>query len=419
MAANRRVLILTADAGFGHRSAAKAVEAALQVTYGDACEVELVNPLDDERVPAFLRNSQADYDRIVRDIPRLYKFGYEASDASVASKMIESVVTVILFEVTRDLVRKHRPDAVVTTYPLYQAPLRAVYLVSGRHIPLLTVVTDLTTVHSLWFHEAVDRCLVATEQVRDLALAHGLSSDQVQITGIPVSPDLDRERRKPATIRTELGWRTDLVTVLAVGGKRVGNLGEVLRALNHSGLPLQLAVVAGGDDRLYQTLFETTWHAPTRLYNFVDNMPTLMHASDCIVCKAGGLIVAEALACGLPLLLIDVLPGQETGNARYVVDGGAGELVRTPLEALETLCHWFEWDGGILAEHTRNAQKLGRPQAAYEVAEIVWAVSEQGATTRPFHHERPRVIELLTRFGVPWGEELPARVAGRKRASAG
>jgi len=184
----KRVVILTADAGFGHRSAANAVAAALQETYGDGCVVEIVNPLDDRRVPAWLRRSQADYDRIVREMPDLYRFGYEATDASVPSFVIESALSVVLFEVVRDLVREHRPDAIVTTYPLYQAPLQAVYALGRRHVPTLTVVTDLVTVHRLWFHDVADLCLVPTQQVRDLALEYGLSASKVPITGIPVDP---------------------------------------------------------------------------------------------------------------------------------------------------------------------------------------------------------------------------------------
>ena len=379
MADVKRVLLLTADAGFGHRSAANAVVAALQEMYGDRCAVAIANPLQDERVPSLVRRSQADYDRFVREMPDLYKIGFEASDASVPSFVVESALTVMLFEVMRDLIRQHQPDAIVTTHPLYQAPLKAVYTVSRCHIPLLTVITDLVTVHRLWFHEAADLCLVPTLAVRDLALAHGLAPQKVHVTGVPVHPRLASESRDRAAIRAELGWRPDLRAVLAVGSKRVSRLGDVLRALNHAGLPLQLAIVAGGDCNFFQELQDTEWHTVVHLYNFVTNMPTLMHAADCIACKAGGLIVTEALACGLPLLLVDVLPGQEAGNAWYVVEGGAGELVESPLAGLEVLYHWLDRDGALLAERAENARRLGRPRAAYDVAERTWSAAERGA----------------------------------------
>ena len=45
MAIAKRVLILTADAGFGHRAAAHAVADALHEHCGADCAVTIVNPL--------------------------------------------------------------------------------------------------------------------------------------------------------------------------------------------------------------------------------------------------------------------------------------------------------------------------------------------------------------------------------------
>ena len=65
----KRVLILTADAGFGHRSAANAVQEALVELYGAKVIVDVVNALDEPTAPNFLRESQSDYDRWVRNVP--------------------------------------------------------------------------------------------------------------------------------------------------------------------------------------------------------------------------------------------------------------------------------------------------------------------------------------------------------------
>jgi UDP-N-acetylglucosamine:LPS N-acetylglucosamine transferase len=171
----------------------------------------------------------------------------------------------------------------------------------------------------------------------------------------------------------------------------------VLHALNHSGLPLQLALVAGGDDELYHQFKSTEWHVPTHVYNFVKDMPTLMQAADCIVCKAGGLIVTESLACGLPILLTDVIEGQETPNARYVVEGGAGELAPSAMGGLEIMCHWLANGGTLLAQRAQNAKRLGRPRAAYDVAELAWAAAAHGPHSRPERHglELPKLTALL------------------------
>jgi 1,2-diacylglycerol 3-beta-galactosyltransferase len=404
MTDHKRILILYADAGFGHRSAAMAIAEALQEIHGGTCQIDLVNPLDDRRTPNLLSDTQADYDKLVRRLPELYKFGFEASDATFPTTMVEGGLIVLLFEVMRDILNRYQPDVIVSTYPLYQAPLDAVFTMRRIFVPLICVVTDLATVHRVWFNSAVDLCLVPTPQVRGLALDAGLSPKQVQICGIPVSPELVRDLRTPGTIRAELGWRQDMITLLAVGSRRVGGLDEVLHVLNHSGMPIQLAIVTGGDEARYKRLKETEWHGVAHIYDYVTNMPELMHASDLVLCKAGGLVITESLACGLPMILIDLIPGQEIGNADYVLQGGAGELAQDPVNVLEILCHWLEHGGQMLTERAANAKRLGRPQAAYTVAELAWLAAQHGPYRRAGRrmNARTHLMELLSSNEVPY-----------------
>jgi len=405
----KRILILTADAGFGHRSAARAVVAGLEGKYGDLCQIDVVNPLDDRRAPILLREGQYDYDRLVRSVPELYRFGYDASDTTISSAIIESALTVLLFEVMLDLVRNYRPDAIVTTYPLYQASLEAVFTLRGQEIPLITVVTDLAAVHRLWFMRTVEVCCVPTQAVAAQALYHGLTADQVVVTGIPVNPTAFQDKRPRAQIRQELGWRDDLVTVLAVGSRRVDRLLDTLNVLNHFGSPLQLVVVAGKDHDLYEELRQMEWHVPMHLYEYVPNVPQFMRAADCVVSKAGGLVVTEALAAGCPMMLIDVIAGQETGNADYVVSGEAGDLARSDIEVLETMSHWMMNGQALLLERARNAAALGRPEAAYTIAEMVYQAACRGPQVHRHLFSRRSLIDLLNRNQIKWGDTKELR----------
>ena len=414
----KRILILTADAGFGHRSAANAVAAALSKLYGDECQVDIVNPLEDKHAPTFLRDSQSDYDRIVREIPELYRIGYDASDASVPSFIAEQALTILLYETMCDVVSAYHPDVILTTFPLYQEPLLAVFTVNRYYVPIYTVVTDLATVHHLWFDPGVEACLVPTLLVRDLALSYNMKPEQIIITGIPVHPDIASGSCDKPAVRQGLGWQPDLLTFLAVGSQRVEGLPELLNVLNHFGGPLQLAVVAGKNEELYHQLQQIDWHVPVHLYDYVTNMPTLMHAADALICKAGGLIVTEGLACGLPMMLTNVIPGQETGNAEYVVNNGAGDLVTGPLQALELTAHWLLDDGKLMKERSRNAFLLGKPEAAFSVAKLLWEAAQAGPLDRKGKHipGRPHLVNLLTRYRVKWRRRL--QVFGRTLAGA-
>lgn len=410
MAEPKKILILTADVGFGHRSAANAIASALKMLHGFECIVEVVNPLDDERTPAFLRESQADYDKMVREMPEMYRFRYQFSDSTVPNYIVENALTVMLFKIIRDLFQRFKPDAVVSTNNMYPAPVSAVLTVMELGIPSFTVVTDLASVHIAWLHDGADMILLPTREARSQALQNKLPKEKLVVTGIPVNPNLAEQTRSSVEIRQSMGWRTDLTTVLVVGSKRVNNLEGTLNVINHSGLPIQMLVIAGGDDSLYQSLLKTTWHKPVHVYNFVENMPDFLKAADCIITKAGGLIVTESLACGLPMLLVDVTPGQEEGNADFVVRNGVGELARSPIEALENLFHWMENDKKLLKGYRQQALLIGRPQSAYTAADLIWSAAH--STVFPVNNDRPavlpKILDLLSSFDIDSGRKVDA-----------
>ena len=394
MAEQKKVLILTADAGFGHRSAAIAVAAALEEKYDEDTVVEIVNPLDDKRVAPFLHDSQSDYTKWIRSVPELYQLGYEASDSLIPTRLLENSLAVLLIEALRGILDASNPDVILTTYPLYQSALTTLFRSKRYRVPLYTSVTDLSTVHRMWFHKYVDGCLVPNSLVADLAVSCGMPPEKITITGIPVHPNVVKDPREKNEIRKELGWSSDIPTVLAVGSKRVDRLLDTLNIINHFGGKIQLVVVAGKDEHLLREINQFEWHIPAHVYNFVDNIPTMMHAADMIICKAGGLIVTESLACGLPMILIDIIPGQETGNAEYATALGAADLAETPIAVLETLDHLLMNDQILLKQRAANAAKHGQPRSAYKVADILHAALEKNADLPP-RPRRKRLEELV------------------------
>jgi UDP-N-acetylglucosamine:LPS N-acetylglucosamine transferase len=402
----KKILILTADAGFGHRSAANALCRAFELRHGEAAQVIIVNPLDEPGAPPFMRGAENDYDKLARDWPQFYKLGYKMSDLSLTTSVTETAYVVLMYEVISQLMKQYDPDVVVVTFPTYQYPVAAHRRLSGGNVPIATIVTDLVSLQKMWFSQSVDLCLVPTRIAADLALERGLDPETVHVTGLPVNPALADAPLSKAEARRALGWPEDKFTVLAVGSKRVERLEDFTHVLNHAGHDLHLAAVAGGNGALYSVLRAEEWHIPATIYDYVGNMPDLMHAADCIVSKAGGLIVTESLACGLPLILTQVIPGQETGNARLVVEEGAGDLALEPLAFLETMSHWLADDARLYHERATNARRLGKPESALAAADLIWQVAQTRTTERRgrFPISRDKLKDLLRQFG---GGERP------------
>jgi UDP-N-acetylglucosamine:LPS N-acetylglucosamine transferase len=98
-------------------------------------------------------------------------------------------------------------------------------------------------------------------------------------------------------------------------------------------------------------------------------MDLLLRAADVTVSKPGGLTVAEALACGRPMLATFSLGGQESFNLNFLERHGVGGIV--PLKDLaERLDRLFR-DTSTLTSLQRRAWHLGRRDGAERIADMI------------------------------------------------
>lgn len=388
----KRFLILTGDAGFGHRSAARSVETALNEEYGSNAVTWVVDPVIERPSPMVLRKSQTDYDQTVLNNQDWYKFTYEISDSRAASSFVENALTMMLFGNMAQLIDEFHPDAVLTTHHMYNAPFGRVLQMRQLDIPFFTVVTDLADVHALWFQSSPDRFFVASQTVKDQAVKCGIPAEKVVVSGIPVDPNLAHPSIRRDIQREVLGLDPHLPTLLFVGSPRVNGIYDCLEALERCPSPLQVMVAAGGDEALYTSVKERTWKFPLYIENFVPKLSNWINCADILVTKAGGLVVSEGLAAGLPILLIDNLPGQEDGNVRYVTENKAGLRILNEMELLSVVNHWLGGDQTEYMTCARNSRELGNPAASIEIARSLWEASLTGIP-----HRRPQLTPTLPR----------------------
>jgi 1,2-diacylglycerol 3-beta-galactosyltransferase len=273
----------------------------------------------------------------------------------------------------RRLVAENPADVYVSVHPLFATPL---LMALGRpRAPVITVVTDLISIHGWWCQPGVDLCVVASEPAKAAVLRHGMPPEKLRVLGLPVAARFCAPPEDKARLRAQLGWGADRpVALVAGGGEGMGPLFEMSQAIAAAGLDCELAVIAGRNQGLKQRLEAAEWHVPAHIYGFVTNMPDLMRAADVILTKAGPGTICEAFNAGLPIILYDYLPGQETGNLHYVVDNGAGLWAPTSKAVVKALRGWIgpEAQPGALAQAAANSQKLGRPEAARDIAELIW-----------------------------------------------
>jgi 1,2-diacylglycerol 3-beta-galactosyltransferase len=371
----KRFLILTGDAGFGHRSAAKSVASALEENHHGESVTWIIDPVIERPSPMLLRKTQLDYDHTVSKYQEWYRFTYDISDSRPASSFVEGALTMLLYRNMQQIIAEFKPDAVLTTLHLFNAPLGSLIYTQRKNIPFFTVVTDLADVHALWFQASPDHFFVASEAVRAQALNCNIPDKKITVSGIPVNPNLAKTPHEKALTRRMLGLEPDRPTLLFVGSRRVNGILECLETLQNCSIPIQVLVAAGGDEQLFKEVSGQSWNFPLHCENYVQNMPDWMNCSDLLITKAGGLILSEGLAAGLPIILIDNLPGQEDGNVRFITENQAGVRVQNEIELFTVVKAWLSNDAAALHEIAAHSRALGHPRSAIDIADAIWQAS--------------------------------------------
>ena len=187
------------------------------------------------------------------------------------------------------------------------------------------------------------------------------------MTGIPVSrkfASLKREGRSFSKKRLSfLFVASSIPNILAL---------DILAALSRTGHPIDVTVVTGRNKDLMAVLESVTVGGSMTLdvRGFVDNLEELMARASVLITKPGGLTVSEALCSGVPMILVNPIPKQETNNSAYLQDKGAGILARTAAD-VERIVDRFFSDRSVLTAMEKAATSIAFPGAADAVASLI------------------------------------------------
>lgn len=303
----------------------------------------------------------------------LYRQAEHGKPLSGRGKMeFSRILNILAAPKLEEYIKIHKPDIIVSTHPF---PLGMVSWMKKKgiiQIPLIAVITDYT-IHSFWIFPEVDHYLVGSEALCEQFQEYGIDHKQIHVTGIPIDYEFENSFDKNE-IRKELDLDPQLpVIYVNGGGLGMGPLESTVKILGRSRPDCQLIVVTGTNTAVRKKLERLLpkLKCNAKIYGFVNNIHKLMAASDLMVGKAGGLTCAEAMATGLPILIVDPLPGQEERNTEFIVSMGAG--VRAKEKEIAHIINEFVNNPPKLKAMSEKAKKLGRPDAAFNAVRIMSA----------------------------------------------
>ena len=167
--------------------------------------------------------------------------------------------------------------------------------------------------------------------------------------------------------------RDDLpVLLVAAGALGLSPALAVVKRLLHLEREFQTIVLCGKNGGLEREMRELVAGRDERfrVLGFSEEVPSLMAASSLLVSKPGGMITAEALARGLPMVILDPIGGQEERNADVLLEAGAA-IKCTEVTVLNHKLARLLDNPSRLAAMSDNARRIGHPGAAADIARIV------------------------------------------------
>jgi processive 1,2-diacylglycerol beta-glucosyltransferase len=377
----KNVLILYISKFSGHYRAAQALEAGFNKMPAEI-RVTKINALSYTN-PILGSVINRAYLEIIKKRPEIWGRIYD--DPEVLKKTKKTRDTLHRFNMAkmRKLIKEYSPEIIYCTQAFPCGMVSDYKKAFSCDIPLVGVLTDHAP-HSYWLHDEVDYYVVPSSETASRLQAKGVSEEKIRVYGIPVDPvfSVRQDREK---ILDSLGLDPKRPTVLIMGGSQgLGLIEDAVLSLSSDTVhKYQLIVVAGSNKKLFHRLeryARKSPNSPIRVFSYVGNVDAFMDASDIVVTKAGGMTTSEAMVKGLPLVIVDPIPGHERMNADHLVGKGVAIEVKDLAALHKELNELFD-DGEKFRKMKDLAFGTARPESAMDAALLAFEVSKCSTTS--------------------------------------
>nr|MDU2066654.1 undecaprenyldiphospho-muramoylpentapeptide beta-N-acetylglucosaminyltransferase [Sporomusaceae bacterium] len=300
---------------------------------------------------------------------------------TVAAKAMYSVVA------AAKLIRRFGADMIIGTGGYVCGPV----LLAGALLQKPTLIQEQNVVGGVTnkiLSRFVDRVAVGYEE----AAASFNHSSKVFVTGNPIRPNVLTADREAAY--RSLGLDPQKKTILVSGGSRGA------RTINLAVLALHEALQHDKDKQILHVTGQSEYNniagilaekgigtegtGNIKVVPYLHNMPEALACADLAIFRAGAIGLAELTAKGIPAILVPypyAAENHQEFNARILEKRGAAVVIRDKelsgeklLKAVDALFA----EPNKLALMAQKSKELGRPQAAYVIADEALQLTGRG-----------------------------------------
>lgn len=372
----KKILIFYGSYGGGHLSAAKSIKEYIEKNYTDTDVVmldciEYVNKI----INKLTTKAYAD---MAKNAHWIWKQLYYNSEKNGALARIGNAVNRLMAIKLNKLFKNGAPDLIISTHP-FSSQMCAILKSKGKiNSQIATILTDYAP-HRQWLEkpEYVNYFFVAHDGMVEDLVKRGIDRNKIYSTGIPLSNRFLAHYDKDGILK-EFGLAKNKATVLFFAGGEYGfgkdTTFNILKTIIEEFDNLQVVAIAGKNVKMqakFETLIKETDSEDTvKVLSYTNKVPELMSISDIVISKPGGLTTTESLASGLPIIVINPIPGQEEENAEFLEQKGVGIWLKKNDNIKEKLREILSSTEKI-KEMKINARLLSKKNSTADICKIL------------------------------------------------
>jgi processive 1,2-diacylglycerol beta-glucosyltransferase len=372
----KKILVLYGSYGGGHLSAAKSIQKYFETNHKKDIEIKIIDCI--EYINKYINKVSTEaYKELAKKAPWIWKKVYNNSKDGALAYMSNTSNKLMSYKLM-SLLQEENPDLIISTHPF--ATQMCTHLKETKKINyrLATILTDFH-IHPQWLvsYEHNNFFFVANSQMKLDMVGLGVNDENIFVTGIPVGDKFSKRINKQA-VYDEFGLSKDRKTILFFAGGEFG-LGRnttymTLKAIIRLFKDTQVIAISGKNQKMknkFEKLIETTdAFDRVKLLEFSNKIPELMHISDFVITKPGGLTVTESLVSNLPIIIINPIPGQEEENAEFLLKHECAIWIKKEDNIARALKNLYR-NPDKFTIMSENTKKIAKPSSTQNICEIL------------------------------------------------
>lgn len=371
----KKILIFYGSYGGGHLSAARSIKEYIDTNYQDTetCLVDCIEYIN----KALNKVTTKAYSEMAKNAHWVWKKVYYGAESGAFAKVNDKTQKLMSIKLNK-LLQDYKPDLIISTHPFSSHMCAILKKKKKINSKIATVITDYAP-HSQWlmYSAYIDYFFVAHDGMKNNLLKRGIKENQIRVTGIPLSNRFLAHYNKEKILSAfNLSAKKRTILFFAGGEQGFGKdkILHILESIIQNFPTLQVIAISGKNEKIkkkFDTIVsKTNSNSTVKVIKYTNKVAELMSVSDLVITKPGGLTTTESLASGLPIIVINPIPGQEQENAEFLESKGVAIWIKKHDNIEEELYKILNCEGKLQSMKI-NARLLAKKNSTRDICEIL------------------------------------------------